>query len=329
MRSAKLYRYALPMDSGVILRERRLTEREGFVIELAEDGRIGRGEVAPLPGFSCETMEEVYTQLIEQLAHWQNGDSVFDESALYPSIAFGMSMAQLELEGGLPAEGLYRSAPLCCGDPDELLPKLMEMEGKKVAKIKVGIYEPIRDGMLVNLFLETIPDLILRLDANRAWTKEKALKFASYIAPSYRQRIEFIEEPCQVPGDSFSFAMDTGIAIAWDETLQHAVRKPEFKLQDFTGVKTIVIKPTLIGSVQTCIDLIEAARKLGIKTVISSSIESSLGLSQLARLAKWQLPDEVPGLDTIGFYAEQLEVPWPGCTLPVRRLADQALIWQA
>ncbi len=133
----------------------------------------------------------------------------------------------------------------------------------------------------------------------------------------------------KTPGDSFSFAISTGIAIAWDETLQHSVRKPDFKLDDFNGVKTIIIKPTLIGSVQLCISLINRAKELGIKAVISSSIESSLGLTQLARLAKWQLPEEVPGLDTIGLFTEQLEVPWPECQLPLRKLADQALIWQA
>ncbi|WP_162063158.1 o-succinylbenzoate synthase [Vibrio taketomensis] len=328
MRTAKLYRYALPMDSGVILRDNRLKEREGFVVELGEDGRLGRGEIAPLPGFSTETLDEAYTQLIEQLAMWQRGAEI-DYSELCPSVAFGLSMALLEMEDGLPIQGIYRSAPLCSGDPDELLPKLMAMEGKKVAKIKVGLYEPIRDGMVANLFLESIPDLNLRLDANRAWTKEKALKFASYITPSFRQRIEFIEEPCQLPGDSFSFAIGTGIAIAWDETLQHAVRKPDFQLDDFNGVKTIIIKPTLIGSVQLCIDLITRAKALGIKAVISSSIESSLGLTQLARFAKWQLPDEVPGLDTIGLFAKQLETPWPDVDLPLSRLSDQALIWQA
>ncbi|WP_162046043.1 o-succinylbenzoate synthase [Vibrio taketomensis] len=328
MRTAKLYRYALPMDSGVILRDNRLKEREGFVVELGEDGRLGRGEIAPLPGFSTETLDEAYTQLVEQLAMWQRGAEI-DYSELCPSVAFGLSMALLEMEDGLPIQGIYRSAPLCSGDPDELLPKLMAMEGKKVAKIKVGLYEPIRDGMVANLFLESIPDLNLRLDANRAWTKEKALKFASYITPSFRQRIEFIEEPCQLPGDSFSFAIGTGIAIAWDETLQHAVRKPDFQLDDFNGVKTIIIKPTLIGSVQLCIDLITRAKALGIKAVISSSIESSLGLTQLARFAKWQLPDEVPGLDTIGLFAKQLETPWPDVDLPLSRLSDQALIWQA
>ncbi|MEH0761355.1 o-succinylbenzoate synthase [Vibrio sp. 16] len=328
MRSAKLYRYELPMDSGVILREERLKQREGFVVELELDGETGRGEIAPLPGFSLESMDDAYSQLVEQLALWREGRT-FELDGLYPSVAFGLSMAQLELENQLPQSGCYQAAPLCSGDPDELLPKLNAMTGDKVAKIKVGLYEPIRDGMLVSLFLESIPDLTLRLDANRAWTAEKAQQFAKKVAPSLRGRIAFIEEPCQAPGDSFSFAINTGIAIAWDETLQHAIRKDDFKLEDFNGAKAIIIKPTLIGSVQRCIELIERAKALGIKAVISSSIESSLGLTQLARLAQWQLPDEVPGLDTVGLFAQQLEVALPGCDLPLVRLADQSLIWRS
>ncbi|MEF1282581.1 o-succinylbenzoate synthase [Vibrio sp. M250220] len=328
MRSAKLYRYELPMDSGVILRDKRLKQREGFVVELALDGDTGLGEVAPLAGFSIETMDEAYSQLVEQLALWQQGVELnFD--GLYPSVAFGLSMAQMELTQQLPQHGVYQAAPLCSGDPDELIPKLNAMSGQKVAKIKVGLYEPIRDGMLVSLFLESIPDLTLRLDANRAWSAEKAQQFAKKIAPSLRGRIAFIEEPCQVPGDSFSFAIDTGIAIAWDETLQHAIRRDDFKLEDLNGAKAIVIKPTLLGSVERCIALIQRAKELGIKAVVSSSIESSLGLTQLARLAHWQLPDEIPGLDTVGLFAQQLEVAWPGCELPLTSLSDQALIWQS
>jgi O-succinylbenzoate synthase len=155
MRSAKLYRYDLPMDSGVILRDQRLKQREGFIVELANGTQVGRGEVAPLPGFSVETMDEVYSQLVEQLALWQQGEELsFD--GLFPSVAFGLSMAELELNNGLPQEGCYQAAPLCSGDPDELIPKLNAMQGEKVAKIKVGLYEPIRDGMLVSLFLESI-----------------------------------------------------------------------------------------------------------------------------------------------------------------------------
>lgn len=161
--------------------------------------------------------------------------------------------------------------------------------------------------MLVNLFLESMPDLTLRLDANRAWTPAKALKFAQYVAPSLRSRIAFLEEPCQSPSESIAFSIDTGIAIAWDETLQEAVRDADFALENLLGVKTIVIKPTLIGSVYRVEALIEKAKALGLQAVISSSLESSLGLNQLSRLAHKLLPNEVPGLDTMGLFRAQLE----------------------
>jgi O-succinylbenzoate synthase len=328
-RHAKLYRYQLSMDSGVVLRDNKLSERIGYIIQLEYEGKTGFGEVAPLPGFSLEDAEQAGIQLQHELELWShnNPQTPFDE--LYPSVSFGFSMAKMELRGDLNPEGNYQAAPLCTGDPDELIPVLNEMKGEKVAKVKVGLYEAIRDGMLVSLFLESIPDLTLRLDANRAWKPEKAKQFIKYIAPSLRQRISFIEEPCQKPEESLVFAIDHGVAIAWDETLQEAVRSPEFNLSDLTGVKAVVIKPTLIGSVERCVAIIERAQQLGIKPVLSSSIESSLGLTQIARLAQQYLPNEVPGLDTVGLYQQQLEVSWPGCKLPVSTLAEQQLIWSS
>ncbi|MDR9826184.1 o-succinylbenzoate synthase [Vibrio sp. FNV 38] len=327
MRSVKLYLYQIPMDSGVILRDEKLKERVGYIVEFSDGVSIGRGEIAPLPGFSHESLDELYQPVITVCNQWIDS-GVLHIEGLPPSAAFGLSMAEMELKGDLPKDGNYRAAPLCTGDPDELLPVLENMDGDKVAKIKVGLYEPIRDGMIVNLFLESIPELKLRLDANRAWTLEKALKFAQYIAPSRRRRISFLEEPCQKPTDSLTFAIETGIAIAWDETLQDAVKQPEFGLEDLTGAKSIVIKPTLIGSVEYCIALIEKAQSLGIRPVLSSSLESSLGLTQIARLAGWKTPSVMPGLDTIALFQHQLEVAWPGCSLPVDTLSAHSLIWQ-
>ncbi|CAH0539322.1 o-succinylbenzoate synthase [Vibrio marisflavi] len=327
-RSAKLYRYKLPMDSGVILRSQKLSERVGFIAEITEGDKVGRGEIAPLSCFSLESTEEAGVQAQHQLEMWVRGGQ-FDYDKLFPSVAFGLSMAELELNDELPAEGNYLAAPLCTGDPDSLLPKLEAMDGKKVAKIKVGYHEPIRDGMLVNLFLEAIPELKLRLDANRSWDLTQAMEFAKQITPSLRQRISYVEEPCKQPGDSVSFAIDTGIAIAWDETIQHEISRKDFAIEDLLGVKTLVIKPTLIGSVQACIKLIEKAQAQSIQTVLSSSIESSFGLTQLARLAKWILPETVPGLDTVKFFECQLETAWPGCELPVVPLSEQEVMWRS
>lgn len=51
------------------------------------------------------------------------------------------------------------------------------------------------------------------------------------------------------------------------------------------GVRAVVIKPTLTGSLEKVREQVQAAHALGLTAVISSSIESSLGLTQLARIA--------------------------------------------
>jgi O-succinylbenzoate synthase len=186
------------------------------------------------------------------------------------------------------------------------------MPGEKVAKVKVGLWEAVRDGMVVNLLLEAIPDLRLRLDANRAWTPLKAQQFAKYVNPEYRPRIAFIEEPCRSRDDSRAFAQETGIAIAWDESLREA----DFTFIAEPGVKAVVIKPTLTGSLQRVREQVAAAHAQGLTAVIGSSIESSLGLTQLARIAAWLTPETMPGLDTLNLMQAQLIRRWPDSDLP-------------
>lgn len=135
MRSAKLYRYRLPMDSGVILRQEKLTEREGFILELQQDGKTGRGEVAPLITFNLESVEEAGIQVQEQLALWCKGEEINYDS-LYPSVAFGLSAALMELNSELPQAGNFFAAPLGSGDPDDLIVKLNAMPEKKSPKLK-------------------------------------------------------------------------------------------------------------------------------------------------------------------------------------------------
>ncbi len=41
MRAAQLYRYQLPMDAGVVLRERRLKTRDGLLVRSLTTGAKG------------------------------------------------------------------------------------------------------------------------------------------------------------------------------------------------------------------------------------------------------------------------------------------------
>lgn len=310
MRYAQVYRWQVPMDAGVVLREQRLKTRDGLFVWLRDGEREGWGEISPLPGFSRETLEEAQSALISWVKNWQQGvNAALPE---IPSAAFGISCALAELADTLPATANYRAAPLCTGDPDTLVLALADMPGEKVAKVKVGLYEAVRDGMVVNLLLEAIPDLHLRLDANRAWTPLKAQQFAKYVNPAFRERIAFLEEPCKTREDSRVFARETGIAIAWDESLREA----DFRFVAEPGVRAVVIKPTLTGSLQKVASQVAAARALGLTAVISSSIESSLGLTQLARVAAWLTPDTIPGLDTLNLMQTQLLRRWPESPLP-------------
>ncbi|NJQ18969.1 o-succinylbenzoate synthase [Pantoea sp. LS15] len=310
MRRAQVYRWQIPMDAGVVLRERRLKTRDGFFVHLQQGEREGWGEISPLPGFSLESLDDAQSAILAWAGEWRDGaDPALPD---VPSVAFGISCALAELDGSLPQEANYRAAPLCTGDPDELFALLSAMPGEKVAKIKVGLYEAVRDGMVANLLLEAIPDLHLRLDANRAWTPLKAQQFAKYVNPAYRSRIAFLEEPCKTRDDSRAFARETGIAIAWDESLREA----DFEFVAEPGVSAVVIKPTLTGTLAKVREQVAAAHALGLTAVISSSIETSLGLTQLARISAWLTPDTIPGLDTLNLMQAQLIRQWPDSSLP-------------
>lgn len=85
----------------------------------------------------------------------------------------------------LPLQEDYRKDSLCGGDPDKLFQVLNSTSpGEKLAKLKVGLYEMVRNDMIVNLLLEALPDLHLRLDANRSLTRTKVDGFAKYLNPA-------------------------------------------------------------------------------------------------------------------------------------------------
>ncbi len=325
-RSFELYHYQIPVDSQVILRNRFLKVREGLLVKVQCGEHIGWGEIAPLPEFSQETLTQAKEQAKAWLYQWHEARSHNGEflpmDDLYPSVAFGLSCALFEMRGKLQEKGCYESAPLCFGDPDELYAKLGKMTGEKIGKIKVGLYEANRDGMITDMLLEAIPDLAVRLDANRSWTKGKAQMFAKYVHPDRRARIQFLEEPCKSPQESLEFAEETGIRIAWDET----VREKDFNLQKNVNVAGIVIKPTLVGSLEKCVQLIQQAHEFGMLAVISSSMESSFALTQLARISAQYTPCTVPGLDTLNLMDYQLVRPWPGCNLPLLSLDNTDFI---
>lgn len=308
-RRSTIYHYSLPCNSGLILKGKLLTEREGLLIRLNEEGREGWGEIAPLAGFSQETLVQAEQQLRLWQQKWQAGIDV-ELNTLFPSVAFGISMACYELSGQLTTLTDFCTVPLCT---ESSITTLKRLNGKSLAKLKIGRYSPEQDGQHASRLLTARPDLRLRLDANRAWSLEQAGIFAQQLTNQQRKQIEFIEEPCLTPAESLIFAEQHGIAIAWDES----TREMDFRLAPSPYLAALILKPTLLGSVQRCLSLIQQANQYGIQTVISSSLESSLALTQLSCFATQHTPHSVAGLDTLHLMPYQLLRRWGKSDLPL------------
>lgn len=321
MRQATLLSYSIPLAAGTVLRDRRVTTRCGWLVRLNDNGAVGWGEIAPLPGFSQETPDVALAAATCWLESWCRGENPGESQ--FPSVAFGLSCALAELNDELPEAGNYQSATLCVGDPDALFNQLSQQR-EPVAKMKVGLYEPVRDGMIATLLLEALPTLTLRLDANRQWSLEKAHQFARKVPAQLRSRIAFIEEPCRTQQESRTFARETGLALAWDESVREANFLPAIE----PHLRAIIIKPALTGSLDRVRKLITEAHGAGLTAVISSSVESSLGLTQLARLAEWLTPGVTPGLDTLELMQQQLIRCWPHSSLPLLSADRLVTVWR-
>lgn len=63
MRSAQVYRWQIPMDAGVVLRDRRLKTRDGLYVCLREGEREGWGR-SPHCRASARNLEEAQSVLL-------------------------------------------------------------------------------------------------------------------------------------------------------------------------------------------------------------------------------------------------------------------------
>ncbi|MBR2515757.1 MAG: o-succinylbenzoate synthase [Halomonas sp.] len=280
-----LYRYSLPFRQPLMFKGKRLSNREGLVVCI--NGQWG--EIAPLIGFSTETLAEAEAESLAYLAALERGEKF---SPALPSVQFGFDCAQRSWPINLPTS--LAPYPLLQGAPAELIASLAtpdwQVPPPSRLKLKVARYAMEEELALIEQIAAQLPNTKLILDANGGWLQEEAHRFCKRLPLA---QIDYLEEPCAGFADTIAVAEATGVAIALDETLS---RGEEWR--SHPQLKALVIKPTLIGSLSACEVLVQRARACNLRVVISSSFESDLGLGLLARLASEWAPNEPPGLDT-------------------------------
>ncbi len=180
--------------------------RSGLILQIGK----GFGEIAPLPGFSKETLEEA----VRETLLWMRGEK---EPSL-PSVCFGISCAKTDLRSV--------RLPLCALGPKE---------GFSHRKLKLG-------HLTVEAAVALVKEqkgAVLRLDCNRAWSLSQALAFASHFRAT---DFAYIEEPVRTTEELIAFSKTTGFPIALDESIG-------IDWSSIPTLKAIIVKPTLVGRV--------------------------------------------------------------------------------
>ncbi|MCT1437272.1 o-succinylbenzoate synthase [Brachybacterium paraconglomeratum] len=206
--------------------------------------------------------------------------------------------------------------------PPVLAARIATVGGARTAKVKVA--DPGSDLASDAQRLEAVrdamgPDARIRIDANAAWTYDEALE-ALPVLDRAAGGLEYAEQPCAALEDLAALRRALDVPIAADESVRRA--EDPLRVARAEAADLLVMKVQPLGGVTRCLELAEEA---GLPVVVSSALESSIGLGAGLALAA-ALP-ELPhacGLATATLLTGDL-VPQPlhatGGTLPVGRTA--------
>jgi len=290
-----LYSYEIPLTNGQI--------RSGALIKITdEQGNSGWGDVAPLPKWSKETLEDAL-QSLHQKQHeiikidWaaQNCLKELANLKLLSSASFGLESALLSIISPLPGFKVQTSA-LLMGSPTEILEqaRLRHLEGYTSAKLKVSNLNFEEIFCLINHLKDKFR---LRIDLNRAWTTADSLRFFSQFPLN---TFDYVEEPFQNPHDLAQFLHPLAVDESFPDDLSLE------QLESFPTLKALIYKPTIQGGMVGCLSLHKWASKRGITLVLSSSFESDLGLAYVASIAHRLALSAPVGIGTYHFLDDNL-----------------------
>jgi len=267
----KLYTYNLSLING--------KTKEGIIIEVFDDlGNKGTGEVSPLLNWSHESFKDALDFTINLKNAILSGN--FSPFTLPPSVMFGMQSALNQLICPLKSDLTFEKTKLIFNYKENL---------SGPVKLKLGNFN-LQSGIKIVEKLLSQP-ISLRLDFNRKWKLEDTIEFCQHFAPN---NFVYLEEPVINYSDIAKFYEKTNFSFALDE---HLLQHPIEDIITNKGLTHLIIKPSLHGGITQCQELQNKAGN--IKCIFSSAYETSVGLSNIVKIANTLSPNTPIGIDTL------------------------------
>ena len=273
------------------------------MLEMTNDdlpGRKGIGECAPLPELSCDDIPE-YEKTLRAVCDRFEQEGAIDYPMMrpYPSMLFGLETALLNLQSGSDIlfdndfsrgkVGITINGLVWMGDYDTMLRRIEEklQQGFHCIKLKIGAIEFEKELDMVKRIRERFShhEVQLRVDANGGFTFDEALYKLELLA---QYAIHSIEQPIKARqwGYMAELCRESPLPIALDEELI-GINIPEMKAHVLNIIKPayIVLKPSLHGGMKGVREWVDIANRQGIRSWITSALESNVGLNAVAQLA--------------------------------------------
>ncbi len=274
--------------------------------DLSAPDVVGLGECAPLPDLSCDAMPDAaYEAVLHSAARHIEATGSIDHEALrdFPSVLFGFECALLSAtaartgestrlfdtpfargEKGIPINGL-----IWMGDKDHMSEQGEEklQQGFRCIKLKIGALDFEQEyEILRHLRGRFSPEQItLRIDANGAYSPERAMQVLQSLAPL---GIHSIEQPIRAGqwDEMRKVCAESPIPVALDEELIGINRTADkIRLLDTIRPQFLVLKPSLHGGIRGTEEWMHLADERHIGYWLTSALESNVGLNAIAHFA--------------------------------------------
>ncbi|MFI1915642.1 o-succinylbenzoate synthase [Nocardia sp. NPDC020380] len=253
--------YAIPMRT----RFRGIMVREGMLIP----GPLGWGEFCAFPEYGDREAAAWLATAVEQVTvGWP--EPVRD---------------RIPVNCIVPAVGPERAY------------EIVAASGCRTAKVKVADHpDSLREDLdRVAATRDALgPDGAVRIDANAVWDVETAVDRIKQIDRA-AGGLEYVEQPCRTVEELAAVRRRVDVRIAADESIRRA--EDPLRVAVAGAADAAVLKCTPLGGVRRALQVAAAA---GLPCLVSSALETSVGLSaQIALAASLPELDFACGLDTL------------------------------
>lgn len=214
--------------------------------------------------------------------------------------------------------------------PPQQAADIVRRSGCSTAKVKVA--EPGQSLAEDVARVEAVRDALgpqghVRVDANGGWTVDDAV--AAIVALDRAAHgLEYVEQPCASVEDLAAVRRRVDVPIAADESIRRA--EDPLRVVALAAADIAVLKVQPLGGVHACLEI---AERIGLPVVVSSAVDTSIGLAAGLALAA-ALPDlpHACGLGTTSLLAGDVVasplVPVDGM-LPVGRQVVDPIAFDA